>query len=128
MIKKWDIGIIVLLLLLSFIPYLCFKVLIFKDYTATYVLITVEGKPYQKIPLKEEQEKEEIAIQTAYGKNKLVIELDQVSIQDADCPDLLCTEFRPISKVGETITCLPHKLCVEIVGEKQDEEMDTRTY
>ena len=34
---------------------------------------------------------------------------------DADCNDLVCVRsFGAISKPGETILCLPHKLIVEV--------------
>jgi len=37
-------------------------------------------------------------------------------VTDADCPDRLCVKQRAISKQGETIVCLPHRLIVKIEG------------
>ncbi len=48
--------------------------------------------------------------------NTLVIENGRASIVSADCPDKLCVKQRSISKAGETIICLPHKLVVKIEG------------
>lgn len=50
------------------------------------------------------------------GYNVLSIETDGVSVRDADCPDKLCVKHRKISKNGESIICLPHKLVIEIQG------------
>jgi hypothetical protein len=37
-------------------------------------------------------------------------------MKDADCPDKLCEKTGKISKNGETIVCLPHRVVVEIQG------------
>lgn len=49
--------------------------------------------------------------------NELVIENGMAYMQDANCRDLVCVHHGPISKVNETITCLPHKLIIYVVGE-----------
>ncbi len=49
--------------------------------------------------------------------NELVIANGMAYMQDANCRDLVCVHHGPISKVNETITCLPHKLIVYVVGE-----------
>lgn len=52
------------------------------------------------------------------GTNVLVIEDGRAYIREANCPGYQdCVEAGKISKVGETIVCLPNKLVVEIVGE-----------
>ena len=48
-------------------------------------------------------------------------------MKEANCRDLLCTHMPSIKKVGETIVCLPHRLILEIVSEKEEsdeEEID----
>ena len=40
---------------------------------------------------------------------------------DADCPDKLCVKTGRISKTGETIVCLPHRVVVEIIGAAADD-------
>ena len=37
-------------------------------------------------------------------------------MKDADCPDKLCEKTGKISKNGETIVRLPHRVVVEIQG------------
>lgn len=49
--------------------------------------------------------------------NELVIEDGMAYMKSANCKDLVCVHHGAISKVNETITCLPHKLIVYVVGE-----------
>ena len=48
------------------------------------------------------------------GTNTIIIENGQAHVIDADCPDKICEQMGLISKPGETIICLPHKLIVEV--------------
>ncbi len=59
----------------------------------------------------------EYTITSGKNTNVLVIKDGTAFIKSADCPDKICVHHSPISKVGETIICLPHKLVVEIVKE-----------
>ena len=48
---------------------------------------------------------------------------------EADCPDLICVHHKPISRQGESIVCLPHKVIVEVTGEEsaQEDEANARS-
>lgn len=61
------------------------------------------------------------------GYNLLLISGGQVSVSDADCPDGLCIRQRPISRNGESIICLPHKLVIQIES-KEESDLDAVTY
>lgn len=50
------------------------------------------------------------------GYNTLVIENGAVYVSDANCGDQTCIRAGRISREGEQIVCLPHKLIIEIVG------------
>ncbi|MBQ6600669.1 MAG: NusG domain II-containing protein [Clostridia bacterium] len=56
--------------------------------------------------------------------NVVVIEGGKAHVSEADCPDGICKDYRPVSYVGETIVCLPHKLVLEVTGEKADGGLD----
>lgn len=56
--------------------------------------------------------------------NVVVIENGKAYVSEADCPDGICKDYRPISYVGETIVCLPHKLVLEVTGERSDGGLD----
>lgn len=49
--------------------------------------------------------------------NLLVIADGKAEMAEAVCPDQICVHHRPISKVGETIVCLPHEIVVKIEAE-----------
>lgn len=56
-----------------------------------------------------------VDIKTSDGKlNTLVIEDGYAYILKADCPDKICVSHRKISREGEVIACLPHKLAISI--------------
>ncbi len=59
----------------------------------------------------------EVIIKDGENTNTLVIKDGTAYISHANCPDKICVAHRPISKTGETIVCLPHKLVVEITEE-----------
>ena len=56
------------------------------------------------------------------GCNYLKITAGKASIIQADCPDQICVHQPSICHVGETIICLPHKLVVEVTGNKEQKE------
>lgn len=60
------------------------------------------------------------------GKNVVEIKDGKVSVIDADCNNHACVKSKAISKKGEQIVCLPHKLIVVIKGGSEG-ELDART-
>lgn len=80
------------------------------------VEITIDGEMYGSYSLNEEQE---IAIETeGIVTNILVIEDGKADMIRANCPDKLCVHQAAVSHAGETIVCLPNKVVVTVVGEK----------
>ena len=124
MFKKWDIIIIVVLICLSFIPELIFGVIMGKNYNGTYAEITLDGKPYKKILLSEHKGEEQIDVKTDYGYNIIEIKDASVAIIEADCPDKICIKSSFISKPGQLLVCLPHKLMVEIKSNDTEKNID----
>ena len=59
-------------------------------------------------------EKGEYTVKTESGYNTFIVESGEVNMIDADCPDKICVNHKPIYRKKESITCLPHKLVVEI--------------
>lgn len=51
----------------------------------------------------------------------------KASMIAASCPDKICVHHIAVSSAGESIICLPHKLIIEIIGEKE-QELDGVTY
>lgn len=111
---KNDIFLILGILCLALIGFIIFKINL-KD--GGYANVLIDGKLTQSFDLKEEIK---TVIVTEKGNNTLVIENGKAFIQNADCPDKICAKHRKISKTGETIVCLPHKLVIEITENKND--------
>ena len=53
--------------------------------------------------------------------NLVSVQDGAVSVEAADCRDQICVRHKPVSAAGESIVCLPHRLVVEIAGEKRAE-------
>lgn len=75
------------------------------------VSIQVEGSEITELPIDEDTV---YTVSNQYGTNKIMVSSGQVSVDYADCPDRICVEHSSISKKGDVIICLPHKLVVEI--------------
>jgi len=80
------------------------------------VLIKIDGKIYEECSLSENKT---IKIDNKYGMNVIVIKDKHVFAETADCPDKYCVNQGKISKSGQMIVCMPHKLVVEITGSKK---------
>lgn len=125
---KWDKYLILFIIILSIIGFSIVKSDISKS-NYKYIKITVNGEVIKKITFGQNMIGKTIDIRTQYGYNKIEIGDGRVRVIDADCPDKLDVKQGWISKPGEIIVCLPHKLTIEIVGEnKADDKIDGVSY
>ena len=85
------------------------------------VTVTVDGAPYGTYPLTEDAV---VEIATDYGYNRLVIRDGKAEMEAADCPDGICADHRPISRVGESIVCLPHKVVATVFSATSSDAPD----
>ena len=86
------------------------------------VQILVDGVVTQEYDLYSNQT---VAIETENGgQNILVIDNGECYLDDANCPDKLCVSQGIISKSGQSIICLPHKVVITIEG-ANEAEVDT---
>lgn len=120
-LKKLDIVIIVLLVCLSFTPHFIFAKSWSKDYSSTYANIKISGKLYKDINLSSKNGEETFVINTDHGTNTIKINGNTIQIVEADCHDDLCVKQGIISKVGQSVICLPHELIIEIKGEESND-------
>ncbi len=128
-ITRWDKIIVVVLIVISFLPYLFIKAFLIGSYNQTYAYITIDGEFYKQIPLTGQIKEKRIQINTKEGSNTISIKDECIGVVEADCPDGICKTFGFISNIGETIVCLPHKLYIEIRGRQvTNDEIDIRTY
>ncbi len=117
--KKYDFILIGLVLVLALI-WGCFQFYIWGT-DGTYVVVSQDGQIVSEYSLAEDMELE--ITDDREGKNTLVIENGKAYMADADCPDKLCVKQKAITKNGESIICLPHRLVIEIVG-GSDKDID----
>lgn len=88
------------------------------------VTVTVDGKPYGSYPLSEDRT---VDIRTGDGGgqlNRLVIRDSKAFVETATCPDGICAAHKPVSRDGESIVCLPHKVVITVRGTEQGSEPD----
>lgn len=56
----------------------------------------------------------EYVFKTFYGSNTLVIKDGEAYVKDSTCRDHVCEDTGAVSKVGETIICLPNTLFITV--------------
>lgn len=79
------------------------------------------GKKIMVLPLSQDIEK---TIRAKNGDtNTFYIKNNTVLMSNANCGDKTCVHTGSISKAGETIVCLPHRLVLSITG--KDERPDS---
>ncbi len=112
--------ILLFILLISGFVLLFFTDLYNKD-PGDYVIVRVNGEALYELKLKENITKE---IVTENGTNTIVIEKGEAYVSNADCPDKYCAKHKPVSRSGESIICLPHKLEIKIVNKSKGINID----
>ena len=82
-------------------------------------VVTIDGEEYGRFPLDKDCQERITLANGAY--NILTIQDGVADMTEASCPDKICVNHRDISKRGESITCLPNKVIIEIRnGESSD--------
>ena len=87
------------------------------------VTVSVDGKHYGTYPLHTDLT---LSIRTGENgeeENLLVIRDGKAYVESATCPDGICADHKPISREGESIVCLPHRIVITVQtsdGEEPD--------
>jgi hypothetical protein len=89
-------------------------ILAFTAKSGKMVKVIIDGKEKYAYNLNENKEEIIFTGKNNEFQNIVVIENGEVFIKNANCPDKICVSHRKISKKGQTIVCLPHKLVVEV--------------
>ena len=115
---------IILALVLILLGIVCYGVIRLGQKKGSQVIIYEDQKEIGRYDLNTDTTKE---IQTAKGMNILEIKNGMAYVTEADCPDQVCIRMGKISKTGENIVCLPHKLVIQVEGDVgQKSEYDNR--
>lgn len=107
--KIYDIILIAILLLLSFLP-----ITFIRHNHAKKARISVDNKIYRVVDL---DKNDSFRIETNYGENIVEVKDGAIFVKKANCHDKICVKTGNIKKTGEVIACLPHKILIEIVDE-----------
>ncbi len=119
-LKKRDLIFIIILLFIALISLLFLKT---SSKNGSRAIVSVNKEVILSIPLDKDTN---IVVPETKGENVVRIKDGAASMSEADCPDQICVKHKPISKSGETIVCLPHKVVIEIVSE-EDSDFDVTT-
>ncbi|SDB16840.1 hypothetical protein SAMN02910263_00782 [Butyrivibrio sp. INlla16] len=87
------------------------------------VVVSVDGEVVKELAIDVDDEFEVTGFDG--GKNKVVVMDGVCYVNEADCPDKLCIKQGKISKIGESIICLPHRVVVTIKGSEEKGELDS---
>ncbi len=118
-IKKRDIVLAAVLLILGIVGVLIVKYGLKTGSTAD---VYIDDKLVQTLDMSVD---DEYTFQTDKGSNTVEVRDGAVSMKLADCPDKVCVQMGAKNRNGETITCLPHKLVIEVHG-GQEQEVDIK--
>lgn len=110
-IKKADVILVAGILAAALAAFLIIEFAVKKQ--GGCAVVTVDGKEYGTYRLSEDAT---VTVENGHGNNVIIIEGGSVRMEQADCPDRICVNTGKISRTGETIVCLPHRIVIEIKG------------
>nr|WP_300002046.1 NusG domain II-containing protein [Tissierella sp.] len=93
-----------------------------------FISIQVNGEQVKKIIFDKSIIGKKFAIESEYGYNLVEIGDEEVRVIEASCPDKVDVKQGFISKIGESIICLPNRMVIEIKGIEQEEQIDIMNY
>ena len=96
-------------------------VLFFLRGEGSTVQVEVDGTVIGTYPLSVDREVEIKTGENGEELNLLVIKDGKATVTAATCPDGICAAHRPISREGESIICLPHKVVITVIGGSGEE-------
>ena len=82
-----------------------------RDDNGKYVVVRDDGEIVLELCLETETE---YRYKNSYGFNTIVIKNNCVYVESSDCHNEECIRQGKISKTGESIVCLPHKVVISI--------------
>lgn len=86
--------------------------------SGTYAIIEQDGETVAELDLTKDTEL--VLNDGNGGSNTITVHSGQISVSEANCPDLVCVRTGAISQTGEVIACLPHKLIITISSDQTD--------
>lgn len=80
-------------------------------------VIKQDDNVIKRINLKQVKKKEKFKVNYKDDYYNIIeVEPNRIRFVEANCPDKLCVKSDWISKPGQIVVCLPHRLVIEIEG------------
>ncbi len=112
--KRNDVILIISLILLACVSFFGIKA---TQKTGNSVQVILNNQEIYDLPIQENAFK---IIQNGNQFNKIKIENGQVWVDSANCHNQVCVHHAKIQYAGQSIVCLPHRLIVQISGERDE--------
>ena len=90
-------------------------------------LLYQNGQLLRRIPLTKDADNTFTIESDEGGSNTIQVADGKIGIIDADCPDKLCVKMGMVSSAAYPISCLPHRLVIQIEGDKEETPVDAVT-
>ncbi|WP_375152318.1 NusG domain II-containing protein [Enterococcus mundtii] len=123
-IKPWDIIIISILVVASFIPTIVFA-LSFDNAesgnSVKYAVVKIDGKEVERFDLDEISSKMVTYYPSDTQYNIVEIHEGKIRVKEDNSPDQIAVRTGWISEPGQTSICLPHRLVITIEQEGQSD-------
>lgn len=126
MIKRWDIIIVIGLMLVSFLPLGIFTYAQAAAGDAQLkAVVSADGDTMAEFVLADDNQVEEYVYIDEQGhENVIVREGLNVYMSEAHCTDQLCVRKGTVDSMGETIVCLPNHVMVEVEPVNEDSDIE----
>lgn len=82
------------------------------------ITVTVDGELTGTYSLSQDRTVEILTGEQNDQRNLLIIRDGEAYVSEASCPDGICAAHRPISRRGESIVCLPHRVVITVRTEQ----------
>lgn len=83
-------------------------------------IIKIDGEEYARYELATIDKEKTVEIKNQYGENTVVIDRNGAYVSYSSCADKSEVKAGRISKSGESLICLPHRLEVYLTGGELD--------
>lgn len=89
------------------------------------IVIETNGNFYKSVPIETGMKLQKVHIDFEDGKYiNILIDENGAYVKDVICPDKVCQKTGVVSKVGQSIVCLPNKVAVYVEGKTESEVDD----
>lgn len=109
--KKNDILLIGIIIVISLVALLLFNVLGKADHITAVVIR--DNKVIERIDLSTVKEPRTITVSGDYH-NIIKVEKDRIRFEKSDCPEQICVNTGWLTKYGDIAVCMPNKTIIDI--------------